>query len=180
MGKGGSEQENVDFGLQSRDALHGANFDLFFRFIRKVHGEHLMDMLIALEMDIIYLICKEPVPRDAVLGTLVRFKQLKNCYLVSEILEWLRMQHWWDFIQMDFLMIATAYGKFSDFSKAGRVLKYMSKNGYWPTVISQTTLMKAYGKAKHYLKAEAVIHKMQTSSPEPSPITHQIIPKSLV
>jgi pentatricopeptide repeat protein len=40
--------------------------------------------------------------------------------------------------------------------------------------------MEAYGRAKQYQKAEAVFHKMQTSGPEPSPITYQIILKSLV
>ncbi|KAI5001513.1 hypothetical protein ZWY2020_026163 [Hordeum vulgare] len=120
------------------------------------------------------------LPRDTVLGTLVRFKQLKKWDLVSEILEWLRTQHWWDFSEMDFLMLVTAYGKLGDFSKAERVLKYMNKKGYRPTVISQTALMEAYGRAKQYRKAEAVFHKMQTSGPEPSPITYQIILKSLV
>ncbi|KAM0828795.1 hypothetical protein ACQ4PT_067309 [Festuca glaucescens] len=38
-------------------------------------------------------------------------------------------QHWWDFSEMDFLMIVTGYGKFGDFSKAEKVLKYMSKIG---------------------------------------------------
>lgn len=123
---------------------------------------------------------KEPLPRDAVLGTLVRFKQLKKWNLVSEILEWLRTQHWWDFSEMDFLMLVTAYGKLGDFSRAERVLKYMNKKGYRPTVISQTALMEAYGRAKQYRKAEAVFHRMQTSGPEPSPITYQIILKSLV
>ncbi|KAM0858886.1 hypothetical protein ACQ4PT_047566 [Festuca glaucescens] len=123
---------------------------------------------------------KEPLPRDAVLGTLVRFKQLKRWNLVSEILQWLRTQHWWDFSEMDFLMLVTAYGKLGDFSKAERVLKYMNKKGYRQTVISQTALMEAYGRAKQYEKAEAVFHKMQASGPEPSPITYQIILKSLV
>lgn len=123
---------------------------------------------------------KEPLPRDAVLGTLVRFKQLKKWNLVSEILEWLRTQHWWDFSEMDFLMLVTAYGKLGDFSRAERVLKYMGKKGYQPSVISQTALMEAYGRAKQYRKAEAVFRRMQTSGPEPSPITFQIILKSFV
>ncbi|KAK3122899.1 hypothetical protein QOZ80_8AG0619970 [Eleusine coracana subsp. coracana] len=123
---------------------------------------------------------KEPLPRDAVLGTLVRFKQLKKWNIVSEILEWLRTQHWWDFSEMDFLMLVTAYGKLGDFSRAERVLKYMNKKGHQPTVISQTALMEAYGRAKQYRKAEAVFRRMQTSGPEPSPVTYQIILKSLV
>ncbi|TVU43156.1 hypothetical protein EJB05_09600 [Eragrostis curvula] len=123
---------------------------------------------------------KEPLPRDVILGTLVRFKQLKKWNIVSEILEWLRTQHWWDFSEMDFLMLVTAYGKLGDFSRAERVLKYMSKKGHQPTVISQTALMEAYGRAKQYRKAEAVFRRMQTSGPEPSPVTYQIILKSLV
>ncbi|RCV29730.1 hypothetical protein SETIT_6G035900v2 [Setaria italica] len=123
---------------------------------------------------------KEPLPRDVILGTLVRFKQLKKWNIVSEILEWLRTQHWWDFTEMDFLMLVTAYGKLGDFSRAERVLKYMNKKGYRPSVISQTGLMEAYGRGKQYRKAEAVFRRMQTSGPEPSPVTYQIILKSLV
>ncbi|EAZ05871.1 hypothetical protein OsI_28108 [Oryza sativa Indica Group] len=123
---------------------------------------------------------KEPLPRDAVLGTLMRFKQLKKWNLVSEILEWLRTQHWWNFSEMDFLMLVTAYGKLGDFSRAERVLKYMNKKGYKPSVISQTALMEAYGRAKQYRKAEAVFRRMQTSGPEPSAVTYQIILKSFV
>ncbi|CAO2164122.1 unnamed protein product [Urochloa humidicola] len=123
---------------------------------------------------------KDPLPRDVILGTLVRFKQLKKWNIVSEILEWLRTQHWWDFTEMDFLMLVTAYGKLGDFSRAERVLKYMSKKGYRPSVISQTGLMEAYGRGKQYRKAEAVFRRMQTSGPEPSPVTYQIILKSLV
>ncbi|XP_062195706.1 pentatricopeptide repeat-containing protein At3g59040-like [Phragmites australis] len=123
---------------------------------------------------------KEPLPRDVVLGTLVRFKQLKKWNIVSEILEWLRTQHWWDFSEMDFLMLVTAYGKLGDFRRAERVLKYMNNKGRQPSVISQTALMEAYGRAKQYGKAEAVFHRMQTSGPEPSPVTYQIILKSLV
>ncbi|KAL6659432.1 hypothetical protein ACP70R_003472 [Stipagrostis hirtigluma subsp. patula] len=123
---------------------------------------------------------KEALPRDVILGTLVRFKQLKKWNIVSEILEWLRTQHWWDFSEMDFLMLVTAYGKLGDFSRAERVLKYMNKKGHQPSVISQTALMEAYGRAKQYRKAEAVFRRMQTSGPEPSPVTYQIILKSLV
>ncbi|CAD6265964.1 unnamed protein product [Miscanthus lutarioriparius] len=123
---------------------------------------------------------KGPLPRDVILGTLVRFKQLKKWSIVSEILEWLRTQHWWDFSEMDFLMLVTAYGKLGDFSRAERVLKYMNKKGYQPSVISQTGLMEAYGRGKQYRKAEAVFRRMQTSGPEPSPVTYQIILKSLV
>lgn len=96
-----------------------------------------------------------------------------------QILEWLRTQHWWDFTEMDFLMLVTAYGKLGDFSRAERVLKYMNKKGYQPSVISQTGLMEAYGRGKQYRKAEAVFRRMQTSGPEPSPVTYQIILKSL-
>ncbi|KAG2582143.1 hypothetical protein PVAP13_6KG089500 [Panicum virgatum] len=123
---------------------------------------------------------KEPLPRDVILGTLMRFKQLKKWNIVSEILEWLRTQHWWDFTEMDFLMLVTAYGKLGDFSRAERVLKYMNKKGYQPSVISQTGLMEAYGRGKQYRKAEAVFRRMQASGPEPSPVTYQIILKSLV
>ncbi|XP_072970818.1 pentatricopeptide repeat-containing protein At3g59040 [Typha angustifolia] len=121
---------------------------------------------------------KESLPRDVVLGTLVRFKQLKKWNLVSEILEWLRTQHWWEFSEMDFLMLITAYGKMGDFNRAERVLKYMNKKGYAPSVISHTALMEAYGRARQYSKAEAIFRRMQSSGPEPSALTYQIILKS--
>ncbi|OAY75004.1 Pentatricopeptide repeat-containing protein [Ananas comosus] len=123
---------------------------------------------------------RESLPRDLVLGTLVRFKQLKKWNLVSEILEWLRTQHWWDFSEMDFLMLITAYGKLGDFNRAERVLKYMGKKGYPPSVISHTALMEAYGRSRQYSKAEAIFRRMQSLGPEPSPLTYQIILKTFV
>ncbi|KAL5716250.1 hypothetical protein ACHQM5_017968 [Ranunculus cassubicifolius] len=120
------------------------------------------------------------LPRGLVLGTLTRFKQLRKWNLVSEILEWLRTQHWWDFSQMDFMMLIIAYSKLGDFNRAERVLVYMNKNGYPPSVISQTALMEAYGKGGEYNKAEAVFRRMQSSGPEPSAITYQIILKIFV
>ncbi|CAI9089888.1 OLC1v1024539C1 [Oldenlandia corymbosa var. corymbosa] len=122
----------------------------------------------------------EAIPKDLVLGTLIRFKQLKKWNLVSEVLEWLRVQHWWDFNEMDFLMLITAYGKLGDFVKAERVLSYMNKKGYPPNVISHTALMEAYGKGGQYNKAEAIFRKMQASGPDPSALTYQIILKSFV
>ncbi|KAI3921764.1 hypothetical protein MKX01_005453 [Papaver californicum] len=122
----------------------------------------------------------QDLPKDLVLGSLVRFKQIKKWNLVSEILEWLRTQHWWNFNEMDFLMLVTAYGKLGDFNRAERVLSYMNKNGYPPNVISQTALMEAYGKGGQYNKAEAVFQRMQSSGPEPSAVTYQIILKIFV
>nr|DAD33910.1 TPA_asm: hypothetical protein HUJ06_012761 [Nelumbo nucifera] len=122
----------------------------------------------------------EALPRDLVLGTLVRFKQLKKWNLVSEILEWLRTQHWWEFSEMDFLMLITAYGKQGEFNKAERLLSYMNKKGYPPSVISHTALMEAYGRGGQYNKAETMFRRMQTSGPEPSALTYQIILKIFV
>lgn len=122
----------------------------------------------------------EPLPKDLVVGTLVRFKQLKKWNLVGEILEWLRTQHWWDFKEMDFLMLITAYGKQGDFNKAERVLSYMNQKGYAPHVISYTALMEAYGIGGQYNKAEAIFRRMQSSGPEPSAVTYQIILNTFV
>ncbi|CAI9782300.1 unnamed protein product [Fraxinus pennsylvanica] len=122
----------------------------------------------------------QSLPKDLVVGTLVRFKQLKKWNLVSEILEWLRTQHWWDFKEMDFLMLITAYGKQGDFNKAERVLNLMNKKGYPPNVISYTALMEAYGKGGQYNKAEAIFRRMQSSGPEPSAVTYQIVLKIFV
>nr|GMC48485.1 pentatricopeptide repeat-containing protein At3g59040 [Ipomoea batatas] len=122
----------------------------------------------------------QALPRDMVLGTLVRFKQLKKWNLVGEILEWLRTQHWWNFNEMDFLMLITAYGKQGDFNKAERVLSYMHKRGYPQSVISHTALIEAYGRGGQYSKAEAIFRRMQSSGPEPSAITYQIILKTFV
>ncbi|XP_047310901.1 pentatricopeptide repeat-containing protein At3g59040 isoform X2 [Impatiens glandulifera] len=122
----------------------------------------------------------EPLPKNLVLGTLIRFKQLRKWNLVSEILEWLRQQHWWDFNEMDLLMLITAYGKLGDFNKAENVLSYMNKKGYKPSVISYTALMEAYGKSRKFNQAEAIFRRMQTSGPEPSAFTYQIILKTFV
>lgn len=123
---------------------------------------------------------KDGLPRDLVLGTLVRFKQLKKWDLVSEILEWLQSQHWWDFNEMDFLMLITAYGKLGDFNGAEMVLRSMNGNGYVPNVVSHTALMEAYGRGGQYNNAEAIFRRMQTSGPEPSALTYQIILKTFV
>lgn len=122
----------------------------------------------------------EALPKGLILGTLVRFKQLKKWNLVGEILEWLRTQHWWDFSEMDLLMLITAYGKQGDFNKAERILSYMNKKGYAPSVISHTALMEAYGRGGQCNKAEAIFRRMQTSGPEPSAVTYQIILKTFV
>ncbi|KAK9050741.1 hypothetical protein SSX86_030291 [Deinandra increscens subsp. villosa] len=122
----------------------------------------------------------QPLPKDLVLGTLVRFKQQKKWNIVAEILEWLRTQHWWNFNEMDALMLITAYGKQGDFNKAERVFSYLNKKGYPPSVISHTALMEAYGKGGQYNKAEAIFRRMQSSGPEPSAISYQIILKTFV
>lgn len=122
----------------------------------------------------------ESLPKDLVLGTLVRMKQLKKWNLVSEILEWLKTQQWWDFNEMDFVMLITAYGKQGDFVKAEKVFSYMNKKGYAPNVVSYTALMEAYGRGGQYSKAESVFRRMQTSGPEPSALTYQIILKIFV
>ncbi|KAF3325687.1 pentatricopeptide repeat-containing protein [Carex littledalei] len=122
----------------------------------------------------------EVLPRELVLGTLIRFKQLKKWDIVSEILEWLRTQHWWSFSEMDFLMLITAYGKLASFKKAERLMKYMNKSGFAPSVISHTALMEAYGRAKQYTKAETIFRGMQSVGPSPSPLTYQIILKTFV
>lgn len=101
-------------------------------------------------------------------------------FFVLQILEWLRTQHWWDFSEMDFLMLITAYGKQGDFNKAERVLSYMNKKGYVPSVISHTALMEAYGRGGQFNKAVAIFRRMQSSGPEPSALTYQIILKSFV
>ncbi|KAJ9559230.1 hypothetical protein OSB04_013844 [Centaurea solstitialis] len=122
----------------------------------------------------------QPLPKELVLGTLVRFKQQKKWNIVAEILEWLRTQHWWNFNEMDVLMLITAYGKQGDFNKAERVFSYINKKGYAPSVISHTALMEAYGKGGQCNKAEAIFRRMQSSGPEPSAVTYQIILKIFV
>ncbi|XP_071719953.1 pentatricopeptide repeat-containing protein At3g59040-like isoform X1 [Rutidosis leptorrhynchoides] len=122
----------------------------------------------------------QPLPKDLVLGTLVRFKQQKKWNIVAEILEWLRTQHWWSFNEMDALMLITAYGKGGDFNKAERVFSYINKMGYTPSVISYTALMEAYGKGGQSNKAETIFRRMQSSGPEPSAATYQIILKIFV
>ncbi|KGN54957.1 pentatricopeptide repeat-containing protein At3g59040 isoform X1 [Cucumis sativus] len=122
----------------------------------------------------------EAIPKDLVLGTLVRFKQLKKWNLVSEILEWLRTQSWWNFSEMDFVMLITAYGKLGDFNRAEKVLNLMNKKGYAPNVVSHTALMEAYGRGRRYNNAEAIFRRMQSGGPEPSALTYQIMLKTFV
>ncbi|EPS73544.1 hypothetical protein M569_01211, partial [Genlisea aurea] len=123
---------------------------------------------------------KQPLTKHLIVGTLIRFKQLKKWNLVSQILEWLRREHWWDFKELDLLMLITAYGKLGEFTKAERVLSYMNNKGHPPHVVSSTALMEAYGKGGEFDKAEAVFRRMQLSGPEPSALTYQIILKIFV
>ncbi|KAK4269819.1 hypothetical protein QN277_022928 [Acacia crassicarpa] len=122
----------------------------------------------------------QTIPRDLVVGTLIRYKQMKRWNHVCEILEWLLTQTWWDFGEMDFLMLITAYGKLGDFNGAERILCMMNKKGFLPNVISQTALMEAYGKGGRYNNAEAIFRRMKHSGPEPSALTYQIILKTFV
>ncbi|KDP37826.1 hypothetical protein JCGZ_06728 [Jatropha curcas] len=122
----------------------------------------------------------QDLPKDLVLGTLVRFQQLKKWNLVSEILEWLRTQHWWDFSEMDSIRLITAHGKQGNFNEAEKILTYMNKMGYAPNVVSHTALMEAYGRGGRYNNAEAIFRRMQTLGPEPSALTYQIILKTFV
>ena len=77
-------------------------------------------------------------------------------------------------------MLITAYGKLGDFVKSERILSYMNRKAYPPSVISHTALMEAYGKGGQYNKAEAIFRKMQSTGPEPSALTYQIILKTFV
>ncbi|XP_054823708.1 pentatricopeptide repeat-containing protein At3g59040 isoform X2 [Prosopis cineraria] len=122
----------------------------------------------------------QTIPRDLVVGTLIRYKQLKRWNHVCEILEWLQTQTWWDFGEMDFLMLITAYGKLGDFNGAERILCLMNKKGFVPNVISQTALMEAYGRGGRYNNAEAIFRRMQHSGPEPSALSYQITLKTFV
>ncbi|KAJ8435942.1 hypothetical protein Cgig2_023318 [Carnegiea gigantea] len=115
----------------------------------------------------------EFLPKDLVLGTLVRLKQLKNWYLISEDTTMVEFQY-------DGFCELIAYGKKGDFVKAEKTLSYMNKEGFPPNVVSYTALMEAYGIGGQYNKAEAVFRRMQTSGPEPSAITYQIILKIFV
>ncbi|GAB2233633.1 hypothetical protein Droror1_Dr00002860 [Drosera rotundifolia] len=115
------------------------------------------------------------LPKEIVLGTLGRLKQLKNWNAIGELLEWLRTQHWWDFNQMDYTMLMTAHGKQGDIIKAERLTDYMNKKGFPPNVVSHTALMEAYGRGRQYDKAEEVFHRMKTLGPQPSAVTYQII-----
>lgn len=125
-------------------------------------------------------ISNQSIPKNLVVGTLIRFKQLKKWNLVAEILEWLRTQSWWDFGKMDYFMLITAYGKLGDFNGAEKILALMNKNGYAPNVVSQTAVMEAYGKGGRYNNAEAIFRRMQKWGPEPSAVTYQIILKTFV
>ncbi|CAN6465431.1 unnamed protein product [Victoria cruziana] len=120
-------------------------------------------------------ICVEYLSRDVVLGTVLRFKQMKKWDIVCELLEWLRFQHWWDFSEMDLFMLMMAYGKRGEFNKAEILLKYMSENGCAPNVMCHTALMEAYGRSGQYNKAEAVFRRMQLHGPEPSALTYQLV-----
>ncbi|CAI0397716.1 unnamed protein product [Linum tenue] len=122
----------------------------------------------------------QEIPRDLVLGTVMRFKQLRKWNLVIEILEWLRSQLWWDFGERDFILLIIAYGKQGDCNRAEKVLSFMNKKGYQPNVVSHTALMEAYGKGGRLKNAEAIFRRMQSLGPEPSALTYQIILKTFV
>ncbi|XP_057865110.1 pentatricopeptide repeat-containing protein At3g59040 isoform X2 [Cryptomeria japonica] len=123
------------------------------------------------------------LPRELLVGTLVRFTQLKQWNTVTEdpqILEWLRWQYWWNFSEMDFKMLVSAYGKQGDSEKAEGTLRSMKKSGLDLDVVSYTALMEAYGRAGHYNRAESIFRQMKSSGPEPSVLTYHTIIKLFV
>lgn len=81
---------------------------------------------------------------------------------------------------MDLLMLITAYGKQGDFNRAERVMGFINKKKCAPNVIAYTALMEAYGRGTRYNNAEAIFRRMQSSGPEPSAFTYQIILKTFV
>uniref|UniRef100_A0A6V7QWX4 Pentatricopeptide repeat-containing protein n=1 Tax=Ananas comosus var. bracteatus TaxID=296719 RepID=A0A6V7QWX4_ANACO len=105
---------------------------------------------------------RESLPRDLVLGTLVRFKQLKKWNLVSEILEWLRTQHWWDFSEMDFLMLITAYayGRSRQYSKAEAIFRRMQSLGPEPSPLTYQIILKTFVEGDKFKEAEAVFQSL--------------------
>ncbi|OIW12754.1 hypothetical protein TanjilG_24687 [Lupinus angustifolius] len=125
-------------------------------------------------------ILNKTLPKGLIVGTLMRYKQLKRWNLVAEILEWLRTQNWWEFGRMDFSLLLTAYGKLGDFNGAEKIMSLINKNGYPPSVVSHTALMEAYGRGGRYNNAEAIFRRMQISGPEPSAVTYHIILKMFV
>ncbi|KAH9306241.1 hypothetical protein KI387_010645, partial [Taxus chinensis] len=104
---------------------------------------------------------RKHLPREFLVGTLVRFNQLKQWNIVTEIIEWVRWQHWWDFTEMDFNMLVSAYGKQGEIEKAETTLRSMTKYGFSLDVVSYTALMEAYGKAGHYNRAESIFRRMK-------------------
>uniref|UniRef100_A0A0D6R2Y3 Pentacotripeptide-repeat region of PRORP domain-containing protein n=1 Tax=Araucaria cunninghamii TaxID=56994 RepID=A0A0D6R2Y3_ARACU len=120
------------------------------------------------------------IPRKLILGTLVRFKQLKQWKYVCEIIEWLRSQHWWDFSEMDFNLLVSAYGKQGNVAKAEGTLTSMKKFGFSLNVVNYTALVEAYGKAGDYKRAESIFRRMKSLGPEPSLLTYQTIIKVFV
>lgn len=110
----------------------------------------------------------------------LNFLLTSSIHFFFKILEWLRTQQWWNFNEMDYVMLITAYGKQGNFVKAENLFSFINKKGYAPNVVSYTSLMEAYGKGGQYSKAESVFRRMQTSGPEPSALTYQIILKIFV
>ncbi|TQD77153.1 hypothetical protein C1H46_037317 [Malus baccata] len=125
------------------------------------------------------------VPKDVVLGTLVRFKQLKKWILVSQILEWLQTQNWLDFSKMDFLMLMTAYGKQGHYTRAEKLLRLMNEKGRHPPsmqraglrpdVVSYALLISAYGKARREEEALALFEEMLDAGVRPTRKAYNIL-----
>ncbi|CAI0397717.1 unnamed protein product [Linum tenue] len=93
----------------------------------------------------------QEIPRDLVLGTVMRFKQLRKWNLVIEILEWLRSQLWWDFGERDFILLIIAYGKQGDCNRAEKVLSFMTEEVFQSLLDAEKPPLKPDQKMFHMM-----------------------------
>ncbi|KAG8043125.1 hypothetical protein GUJ93_ZPchr1182g33299 [Zizania palustris] len=116
---------------------------------------------------------KEPLPRDAILGTLVRFKQLKNGTWSARFLNGFAhntgnyAQARKLFAQMSERGIPLSTVTFNslmsfetNYKEVSSIYDQMQRSGLKPDVVSYSLLIKAYGKARREEEALAVFEEM--------------------
>lgn len=113
--------------------------------------------------------------KETMVGTLMRFKKMKEWEFITETLEWLRKQNWWTFGELDYNLLIVAYAKLGEPEKVERAMQSMKKAGFAANVASYTSLIEAYGRRGLLSKAEGIFKKMLKEGPSPTALTYQTI-----
>ncbi|KAL3692170.1 hypothetical protein R1sor_005821 [Riccia sorocarpa] len=121
---------------------------------------------------------KKSLTKEAVVGTLIRLKQLRVWRSIIQICEWLADQEWWEFGYEDYSMMMLAYGKEGEAGKAEQLLQRLVSANHTPNIAIYTGLLEAYARRKMYTEAESLMQRLTNEGPAPTNITYHTLMKA--